>query len=802
MRQILALLTLLVTLGAAHADPPAGYYNAASGQSGAALKSALHGIIDGHTVIPYSSLETPLRALWQDPANSANILLVYSQTSVAKTSSSWNREHMWPRSRGNSDQAGPDDSDLFHIAPCDGDVNSLRSNRYYDTSNPADGGYNAQAPEAPLCSYDADSWQPAPTERGDIARALFYMAVRYDGTEANTTDLELVSTPPTGPLMGKLSTLLAWHAADPPDAAERGRNDAIYTNYQHNRNPFIDHPEWVEAIWGASGGTPAAQALATTPNAIEQPTIAGAFTVTLSQAAAANVTVQFAMSGAAQFGEYTLSGAGVSFQAGTGTGSLVIPANATSATVTLTAVADAVAESAESAVLTIVAGTGYTVSATNAATVTINDAPPATPAGVIAEWNCDAPPNAAALYPASSGVGNLDFSQWDGSLASFLGATGNAVALVDQAGNNSWIDVRISTAGFKAISIEFKTRGTSTGFNSGTWSASADSVNFTPLAGVNTATTNTNWIARTVDFSGIAAINNAPAVTLRYTLSGCTSASGNNRLDDIVVRGTPLPVVSVATADGNAAEMNSDPATIVFAANAAAPAGGLTATFQLTGTATRPGVAGADYVLAGAASYNAAAGTGTIVIPAGAASATLTVTPSADFDPVEFDETVQAALVTGSGYAIGTPSSAGAMLHDATPYTAAWASRFPDFTGALAAPTADVDGDGWNGLAEFAFDLDPLAFEPDSGPVLAEADLPDPNAGGVLRRFATITFTRRTDAPNLTYTPQRSDDLGAWLQDLVFVSAQSGTVTERVTYRTPAPQTAAPVFLRVRVTAP
>ena len=82
VRRFLALLTLLALLAAALADPPAGYYNAASGLSGAALKSALHGIIDGHTVIPYSSLETPLRALWQDPANSSNILLVYSQTSV------------------------------------------------------------------------------------------------------------------------------------------------------------------------------------------------------------------------------------------------------------------------------------------------------------------------------------------------------------------------------------------------------------------------------------------------------------------------------------------------------------------------------------------------------------------------------------------------------------------------------------------------------------------------------------------------------------------------------------------------
>ena len=92
--------------------------------------------------------------------------------------------------------------------------------------------------------------------RGDIARALFYMDVRYSGTPTNELDFTLTdATASIGSatnLMGKFTTLVRWHWADPVDAAEQLRNDRIYDLYQHNRNPFVDHPEWVEAVYGVS----------------------------------------------------------------------------------------------------------------------------------------------------------------------------------------------------------------------------------------------------------------------------------------------------------------------------------------------------------------------------------------------------------------------------------------------------------------------------------------------------------------------------------------------------------------------
>ncbi|HNQ43440.1 MAG TPA: endonuclease, partial [Candidatus Cloacimonadota bacterium] len=98
-------------------------------------------------------------------------------------------------------------------------------------------------------------WEPREVEKGDVARMILYMAVRYEGTDT-TYDLELQDvTPTTGPFYGKLSTLLAWHEQDPPDAWEQRRNDRIQER-QGNRNPFIDHPEFVSLIWYpyATGG--------------------------------------------------------------------------------------------------------------------------------------------------------------------------------------------------------------------------------------------------------------------------------------------------------------------------------------------------------------------------------------------------------------------------------------------------------------------------------------------------------------------------------------------------------------------
>lgn len=239
---------ILVTVHGLHATAPPNYYDTATGKSGSELKGSLHEIIKGHTSIPFEDTFTPLRDIFEDPTQTSNLILLHSRDSIPKFAS-WSREHLWPRSRGNADHDGPDDSDLFNLAPTIAAVNSLRGNLIFDNGNTLDPEYRLPATSlAPQTTLDSDSWEPPPGIKGDIARSLFYMAVRYDGDEPATTDLELVSIPPIGPQMGNLNTLLLWHEIDPVDDRERTRNDLIFSTYQGNRNPFIDEPQWVTDI--------------------------------------------------------------------------------------------------------------------------------------------------------------------------------------------------------------------------------------------------------------------------------------------------------------------------------------------------------------------------------------------------------------------------------------------------------------------------------------------------------------------------------------------------------------------------
>lgn len=244
---IKALLLSALLAHTLSAAPPADYYAAAEKLSGEELQKALHDLIDDHRIIKYKATRPAMAALHEDPKNPANLIQIYTQKSVPKDRNDlWNREHLWPRSRGNTDHQGPDDSDLHHLFPSDYQVNNDRASLLFDISKPAR--------PAAHWSIDADSFQPPAAAVGDVARALFYMAVRYDGSDRQTSDLSLVSSDFNGAEMGHLSVLLAWHTADPPDDFERRRNDLIFATYQGNRNPFVDRPEFVAAIWGPAPG--------------------------------------------------------------------------------------------------------------------------------------------------------------------------------------------------------------------------------------------------------------------------------------------------------------------------------------------------------------------------------------------------------------------------------------------------------------------------------------------------------------------------------------------------------------------
>ena len=263
---VLVLCLTLTPLQLATADPldaPAGYYDAATG-TGALLKAQLNEIIDQHNSVSYSNRETGIEFLDEDPGNSLNVIEVYSGFSVAKSqfpAGAANTEHLWPNSYG-IDDTNPAYGDFFNLRPCDMSVNSSRGNKYYDNV----GGSTPAHPQAPECRTDSTRWEPRPIEKGDLARSMFYLDTRYEGDANDVFARNLQLTDAVATIttsnnnFGKLSTLVQWHFEDSVAPEERLRNHRIYSgcgyvspaSCQHNRNPFIDRPEFVWAVFGAS----------------------------------------------------------------------------------------------------------------------------------------------------------------------------------------------------------------------------------------------------------------------------------------------------------------------------------------------------------------------------------------------------------------------------------------------------------------------------------------------------------------------------------------------------------------------
>ncbi len=256
------------------------YYKSATGLTGDALKAKLNEIIGGHKEFPYTSNDTDIWDILahadEDPNNPDNVIGVYTGLSIPKKcmddnsvpedcEERWQREHIWSQSHGEFGREENAGTDAHHLYAVQGSMNGAKSNRFFDscseegTTGKVDKGYGNY-----LC--DNNYFEPRDEVKGDVARILFYMVVRYEGiTEdfdlelLNEADLqalideELGQTDASGknsklPYYGDLETLLKWHREDPVSDAERKRNDIIF-GYQGNRNPFVDYPEFVQEIW-------------------------------------------------------------------------------------------------------------------------------------------------------------------------------------------------------------------------------------------------------------------------------------------------------------------------------------------------------------------------------------------------------------------------------------------------------------------------------------------------------------------------------------------------------------------------
>lgn len=284
MRHLLS--ALLILTGTAFAQgPPAGWYNSVDDTNATTLRTTLHDRIDDHQRYSYTSGSTDtwdiLKLAQEDPSNSSRIIDVYRNRSYAKSGGGYNREHTWPKSYGFPD----DGSDNYPYTDChmlflsDSGYNTARSNRPFRNCSSScseyltDGGTTGTYPGTSCWgagSFTSGTWQVWSERKGDIARALLYADVRYEGGNHGSTgvsepdliltDVEsLIAASNTGDnesvaYMGMLSVLLQWHIDDPVDASEVERNDIVF-NYQGNRNPFVDHPEWVDCLYNDNCGT-------------------------------------------------------------------------------------------------------------------------------------------------------------------------------------------------------------------------------------------------------------------------------------------------------------------------------------------------------------------------------------------------------------------------------------------------------------------------------------------------------------------------------------------------------------------
>ena len=270
-RTLLSFLMTFAFIGA-FAQIPTGYYDGTSGLSGATLKTKLSQIItNGHQAGSYNGLWTAYQTTDRDYfyENDGTILDIYSEKPAGadpytytvgtnqcgssgynSEGDCYNREHIVPQSLFN--EASPMVSDIHFIRATDGWVNNKRSN--YPFGKVASTSFTSlnQSKLGTSASpgYSGTVFEPIDAFKGDVARMIFYFVTRYENQLGGFTSGDMLGGSPFPGLQAwELNQLLAWSAADPVSPVEIARNNASYT-YQGNRNPFIDHPEYITQIWG------------------------------------------------------------------------------------------------------------------------------------------------------------------------------------------------------------------------------------------------------------------------------------------------------------------------------------------------------------------------------------------------------------------------------------------------------------------------------------------------------------------------------------------------------------------------
>lgn len=275
-----ALLLVLCAAAVGRAPSPAfaedDYYAEITAEGGNELLGQLHDLITvTHThYTTYPDCKNPDYVRRTDPGPNGELAEFYTQAELSSVwekgiRGTWNREHVWCQSLSNGlwGESGGG-SDLLHIRPTESSINSTRQNMKYGE---VEGGSEAwtkdkQGARVALGGhFGGDTYEPIDSVKGDVARIVLYVYTHYntfanvygstDGQGARSyfgtlhfTDVVAAKTEQSA-----LAILLSWNSLDKVDALEQARNEAA-EDIQGNRNPFVDHPEYAEAIWGGGGG--------------------------------------------------------------------------------------------------------------------------------------------------------------------------------------------------------------------------------------------------------------------------------------------------------------------------------------------------------------------------------------------------------------------------------------------------------------------------------------------------------------------------------------------------------------------
>jgi len=555
-----------------YAQIPSGYYNTVNGKQGKGLQIALNQIIKDHKSVSYNDVWFYYQ--YTDVNSSGKIWDIYSDNPQGVPAYEYNfrtdqcinigneegkcytREHSFCQSWFGGGQSAPY-TDIFHLYPVDGYINTLRNNNPYGKvnnptrifSNGSKLGNNTY-PGAP----NVTCFEPIDNYKGDIARSFFYMATRYmfeDGSFQSESPMTYKSQLQPW----ALNMLLEWNQLDPVSQKEIDRNNVIYA-IQKNRNPFIDHPDWIDKIWGMDSIHPvqiSIEPLSENPKIkwfalTDNRTLKITFTQPMVSWQAEN-PLNYYLGETVSITHLQLQNDTLLIHLG-GLFSQNVYYNLSIRNLlakNMTFLNDT----------TITFLYPFNVEQQTLLSWTFDNLPgkPNTPQRITVDYHqLDSMPDAIlycdGTYQSSNFLRttSLNTTELDALTGDIIGdprpnpKAGNAIAFLNATANGKSIVFKFPTKGYFNLALSMAVRRTGTGFNTHQWEWSLDGENYTLIENTSTCPATLNiFTINILDLRLIEELDNQEKVFLRLTLFGAIGASGgNNRFDNITLRGVPI----------------------------------------------------------------------------------------------------------------------------------------------------------------------------------------------------------------------------------------------------------------------